>query len=259
MRFLWFLLLCSHLVFAKDIMTTYKVSFGIFGQIGIAKISLHTGEGKYKIVVDAKSTGFVAFISGNREDIYTSEGYIKDKTLVPLKYTKTVINEVNIGDPFSGDNRIAIKHYTLIFSFDHKAKKVTIKKIRELDGKKTEEKENSKFYTDNDILSLFFNFKNLFTGDKIEKHLILHAIGVNDKNGKINIYPLEEKNLKVLTKENLEDLLFAKVVLDNKIFSVNKGELYLGLDKDGICKVAVLKDVVFFGDIRGELIEKNIR
>lgn len=259
MRILWFLLLCSNLVFAKDITMTYKISFGIFGQIGVAKISLHTDKNRYKIVVDAISTGFVAFISGDREDIYTSEGVIENKMLIPDIYTKTVKNKVNLGDPFSGNNRTVMKTYALIFSFNHKAKIVKIKKIRELENKKTEEKEDSKFYTDNDILSLFFNFKNLFTGDKLEKHLVLHAIGVNDKDGKINVYPLEEKNLKVLTKESLENLFFAKVVLDNKIFSLNQGELYLGLDTDGICKVAVLKDVVFFGDIRGELIEKNIR
>ena len=45
MRIIMFFILFSISLFAKDITAIYRVSFGIFGQIGMAKTSLHV-EGK---------------------------------------------------------------------------------------------------------------------------------------------------------------------------------------------------------------------
>jgi len=47
---------------------------------------------------------------------------------------------------------------------------------------------------------------------------------------------------------------FLIVFINQKIFASKRGELYLDLNDDGICTKAVLKDVIFFGDIRGKLI-----
>ncbi|WP_331774463.1 DUF3108 domain-containing protein [Sulfurospirillum sp. 1612] len=259
MKYLWLLLLCFNLAFAKDITATYKVSFGIFGQIGTAKTSLHIEKNHYQIKVHAKSTGFASFVSGGREEFYESEGVVQGTRLIPNHYSKIVKNKMNIGDPFEHTNKIVMKIYTLLFSFDHDKKSVMIKKIREKGAQKSQEEERAKFYTDNDILSLFFNFKHLFPDLNITKHTILHAIGANKDNGKIDILPLSKKEFQNLVSGDMSHLYFMKVILDDKIFSSKKGELYIALDKEGICEKAVLKDVVFFGDIRGELIEKSIK
>ncbi len=195
MRIIILILFFLASVFAKDISATYKISFGIFGQIGIAKTSLHVQGNKYKILLHAKSTGLASFISGGREEFYESSGYIKDKLLVPNIYKKLVENRVNIGDAFSDEFKTVIKKYTLIYSFNHKLKKVEVKKIREKGKKKSESEEKLKFFTNNDILSLFFNFKNLFPNLEIKKHYILHAVGGNKENRKIDIFPLKKKEI----------------------------------------------------------------
>jgi len=259
MKYLWLILLCLNFAFAKDITATYKVSFGIFGQIGTATTSLRREDGHYRIKVHAKSTGFASFVSGGREEFYESVGVIKGTRLIPDHYSKIVKNKINIGNPFNNTNKVVMKIYTLLFSFDHDKKRVMIKKIREKGTQKNEEKEKAKFYTDNDILSLFFNFKHLFPNLNITKHIILHAIGANKDNGKIDIFPLDKKEFQGLVSGDVNHLHLMKVILDDKIFASKKGELYIALDKEGICEKAVLKDVVFFGDIRGELIEKSIK
>ncbi len=46
-----------------------------------------------------------------------------------------------------------------------------------------------------------------------------------------------------------------KVVVNDDIFASDKGELLINLRDDGLCTQAILKDVLFFGDIRGEMID----
>jgi len=257
MRILLLFLLFFVSIFAKDLNATYKVSFGIFGQIGIAKTSLHVEAKRYKITVHAKSTGFASFLSGGRQEWYESEGKIKDGLFIPDIYKKIVQRKVNVSQDFSDEIKTQTKRYILIYTFNHKTKTVIVTKIRIQGKKKSTSSEKLKFYSNNDLLSLFFNFKTLFPNLNIKKHYILHAVGANKDTGKIDLFPLKKKNFSNLISGDLTDLKVMKVILSDKIFASKKGELYLGLNSRGFCEKAVLKDVILFGDIRGELIEKN--
>ncbi len=48
-----------------------------------------------------------------------------------------------------------------------------------------------------------------------------------------------------------DSLWYATAIIHQKIFSSKEGRLLLGIAQDGITNQAVLKDVIFFGDIRG--------
>jgi hypothetical protein len=130
-------------------------------------------------------------------------------------------------------------------------------KIKTQGKEKSKHREKLKFYAKDDLLSLFFNFKTLFPSLDIKKHYILHAVGTNKDTGKVDIFPLAKQDFSDLISGDLTNLKLMKVILSDKIFASKKGELYLGLDSRGLCEKAVLKDVILFGDIRGELIEKN--
>jgi len=245
--FLLFLLFLTS-IFAKDLNATYKVSFGIFGQIGIAKTSLHVKDKRYKITVHAKSTGFASFISGGRQEWYESKGKIEDGLFVPDTYEKIVQRKVNVAKAFSDESIMETKRYVLIYTFNHKAKTVIATKIKTQGKEKSKHSEKVKFYTKNDLLSLFFNFKTLFPSLDIKKHYILHAVGANKDTGKIDVFPLAKKDFSDLISGDLTHIKLMKVILSDKIFASNSR---------GLCEKAVLKDVILFGDIRGELIEKN--
>jgi hypothetical protein len=244
-------------LFAKDIEADYKITFGIFGQIGIAKTSLHVEGKRYKITLYAKSTGFASFISGNRQEWYESIGKIEDGRLLPDSYKKIVQREVSVSNATEMDSKTEIKRYILIYKFNHKNKEIYSTKIKIRGKSRSEDTQRVKFYTKDDLLSLFFNFKKLFPTLDIKKHYTLHAVGANKDNGKIDLLPLKKGDFKRLISGDLSKLKLMKVILSDKIFASKKGELYLGLDKNGLCEKAVLKDVILFGDIRGELIEKS--
>ena len=53
---------------------------------------------------------------------------------------------------------------------------------------------------------------------------------------------------------NYKDGHMIKVVIYDNIFGIKKGKLLLNLDDNGFSPRAVLKDVLLFGDIHGELI-----
>ncbi len=245
MRVLFFILFFCISSFCKDISIVYDVSFGIFGKIGNAKASLHVKDKRYEIKVVAKSTGFAAFISGDRKEVYESRGYVKDGLLVPLEYKKTVQNSIVI------DNRSAIKKYIKIYKFDHQKRKIVAFKTK-IRGKSVSKSiVKVPFYAEDDLLTLFFNFKKLFPNLKITEHHTLKAVGADKKTGKIDIYPLKKEEFEGLIDTGVEGLNLFKAVINDKIFSSKKGELYLALDSEGICQKAVLKDVILFGDIRG--------
>ncbi len=259
MRIVLIVLFFLNSMFAKDITATYRVSFGIFGQIGIAKTSLHVEGGRYKINIVAKSTGFASFVSGGRTEFYESKGEVVDGVLVPDVYKKVVQKNVNINNSFDKESKTVIKKYTLIYKFNHEDKKVIATKIKTKGKNRSEHSEVLKFYAKNDILSLFFNFKKLFPNLTITKKYLLHAVGADKKSGDIQLFPLSKKEFSGLIDGKLDNLKFMKVILSDKIFASKKGELYLALNTDGICEKAVLKDVILFGDIRGELIEKTYK
>jgi hypothetical protein len=47
---------------------------------------------------------------------------------------------------------------------------------------------------------------------------------------------------------------YLTAIIHQKIFASERGELILAIDKEGITEKAVLKDVLFFGDVMAERI-----
>lgn len=218
-------------LYAKNIFASYDISFAIFSKLGRAETSFKEDEGKYKIEVLAKTKGFAKFLSNGREELFISEGIVKDGQLLPLKYSKTRKNNK--------------KSVTKTYSFDHENEVVYLERF---EGEKYEKHEND-FYAKNDILSLFFNSSLFLT--KKENHTS-YAVGGNKKDGRVDIeFPVKDDLERAKKILKMDDGIFVKVVLNEPIFSSNKGELLINLDSDGLAVKAVLEDVLLFGDIVG--------
>jgi len=236
--------------FALDLNATYKVSFGIFGEIGIAKTSLHVNAKKrYKISIHAFTTGLANFLSGQREEWHESVGSVtKDGVLVPDYYQKIVQRYSNY------DGESVLKKDIRKYIFDHKLKTLRVQKTIFRGKKKEYSQKEGDYYAPNDLLSLFFNFKNMLPSLDIKVPSKFYAVGANKKDGRIDVEPL--KNPEAIRKEfGWGTGHTMKVTINQKIFASKKGELLLNLGNDGLCKQAVLKDVLLFGDIRGKRID----
>lgn len=247
---------------AENIEAGYDVSFGIFGEIGKAEISYTYDEDSYVIYVHAWTTGVAALLSQERQEDYISQGKIVDGKLRPDVFVK-----------YRKNNRYT---KTNIYTFDHDNKKVheylsrdtltqhsrldvnTMKNIK-IDAKVFEYTEEVfRFYTDNDLLSLFFNTQKMLSTYKEGEAKHLAAIGSRSPNCEIDIeVPNEElrEELQAIMPDNYGRLL--TIIINQDIFQSERGELHVNFDEDSFAQDVLLKDVIMFGDIRGTRTYQN--
>lgn len=227
------IVLLFQLAQAKVVSATYTVSFGIFQTLGTADAQFETREDNtYSIRIEARTSGVAKFLTNNRIETYESYGNIVNGILVPKKYIKI--------------RRTDSKKTTKIYTFDHSNKTVWRENIESDEWDKVK----NEFYAPEDILTLFFNFKNYL---KSRQDRPFYVIGGSRKEGRVDInFPRNEELGEIKKKLEAEEGDFLKVILNDRIFSSAKGELLINLDSDGLCEKAVLEDVLLFGDIVGQ-------
>lgn len=257
MKILIFLaFLCLH-VNAVEIITDYKITFGLFGEIGVAHAKFVKNDTNYTISIEANSTGFAKFVSRNRAEYFKSEGEVLENGLLsPKTYTHIVSRNKKKNDFNLNPNKWkdALSEKIDIINFEKNA--IFKTRIKKFDGKLIlKEKTKLDFNASDDLLSLFFNFKQKTNNFNIKNEQIFNAVGAG-KNGKLSVIKMDTKSqIDTFSDKFGYDFI---VIINQKIFSSKKGELFVRLDENGICTKAVLKDVLFFGDIKGSIVE-NIK
>ncbi len=225
---LLFLLFTFSLLQAAETVTArYRISYGVFGQIGLSRASLIRHEDRYRIEIRAEATGIAKVMSGGRIERYISHGIVKEGRLVPQQF----VTRTKKGKYFLEEHR---------FRFDHRTRRVYDDyRIKTKEGE-TEHETTLPFYAPDDILTLFFNLPRYLKKSCKKNRCLLYAVGANDKNGLVTITPLKDRRF--------------RVVLHRRIFASRQGEMYIHLTKEGLCDRAVLKDVIFFGDVKAKAI-----
>jgi len=226
---------------AETIKADYKVEFGIFGEIGIANALLTKDDNSYVIDVELKATGLSKTLSGGRTEHHISKGHI--------------VNGLMVSDLYQVIKSHGSQTTNKVYTIDHTTKTVTKKYQHWSDGKQDANKSKTlDFYAPDDLLTLYFNL-NYKIGEKEEgKHYTFKAVGAEKQGGKAEIYiptPEEHSDYKEMLGKN-SDSWYAKAIIHQDIFSSDKGELLLKIGNDGITEKAVLKDLIFFGDIRAK-------
>ncbi|MFW6307862.1 MAG: DUF3108 domain-containing protein [Campylobacterales bacterium] len=250
MRLYFFLIILIVSSFAKEVGVEYKASFGFFGTIGDVTGKFLENSTTYSIERNATATGLARILSNGRYERHYSSGSVKDGLLKPDEY----IQEIETGSSYEKNT----------FEFMHDQKKVLkhhIKRTWNLNNETLIDKNETKnvdYYADNDLLSLFFNLPYALKKLEHSSQTRLYAVGANKKDGGVDIYIPKNDQLesaKELLETESDKIVIA--ILNQKIFGSEKGELVIALDEESYAKKAVLKDVVFFGDIRGEMINKE--
>jgi len=256
---LFILVLFSVSSFAKIIEAKYDVTYGSLLDLGVATTTLEINKNTYTIKIVAKTTGMARHLSKNRVEIYESYGIIKDNEFIPNKHIKTK----------KDDDKQRTKTYT----FDHKNKKIFVENVKSgikinynAQLEKVEVPFSSKsistldYYAKDDLLSLFFNIKDVVKDFEKGKEYSLKAVGANKTKGVINIAMPDEKRLKMMNEVlKTDDKIKFTAYINQKIFQSKRGELLISLNKHGFCTFTVLKDVLLFGDIVGKMKEFSIK
>jgi len=237
-------LLClSSMVQAETITAKYKVEFGIIGEIGIAKATLVKDENNYQIDVALKATGVAKILSGNRQEHHISKGHIE--------------NGMMVSDMYQVIKSHGSKQSNKIYRINHKTKTVS-KEYKRWKNKKitTDDNTTIDFYSKDDLLTLYFNLDKKIA-DKTQSHnYTFKAIGAEKQGGSVDVVIPKNNELNEFKEAlgKVKDNWYARAIIHQDIFSSNKGELLLSIDKNGVTQKAVLKDVIFFGDIRAKKI-----
>lgn len=256
------IIMCTLTLFAstKEIQATYKVSYGIFSKLGIANASLKIIDKKqYHIKIEAKATGIAKFLSSGKKEVYESYGTIKNNLFIPNKFIKLSQNNY----------KKRLKTYT----FDYINNKVLVHEKKdekkrfynhefeqEIKLIKDEKKFDLDYFAKDDILSLFFNLNKKIASFNQGNSYELMAVGANKSKGIINIEIPQNKEFYKLDKalDSKEKIKFIAYI-NQKIFSSKRGELFIAMNEHGFCSKALLKDVLLFGDIKGEMINFEIK
>jgi hypothetical protein len=233
-----FILLCTLHLSAERITASYDVSYSVLGKIGIAKAVLEKRDKTYTIEIKLSATGLAKILSKGRSEQHTSKGHIKNNKFIADSYSVTKSHGTTL--------------MTKVYTFNHKKKSISKEFKKYKKGKQTRhEKSILDFYSHDDLLTLYFNL-NTKVPNKSKAHTYtFKTVGAENQEGKVSIEVPKKIDLGKYKKVLGNDASwYATAIIHQKVFSSKEGRLMLSIAKDGICNQAVLKDVIFFGDIR---------
>ncbi len=226
-------LMLGHVVEAKVTHLNYKATFGIFGKVGTINNILTQNETTYKIDTKVKLAGLAKIILGGQVEDYVSLGHMENGLMVSDTYTMTSTKK----------NKIVKKEYHI----DHENKFVTKRYRKWVNGKLTKDyTQKLNFYAKDDLLTLYFNIGHVVKEKGKTYHL--RAVGLEKQKGKVDIIVPSDSKMAMYKKDLGKAHLYAKALIYQKNFRKKKGDILLGIDKDGFIKKSVIKDILLFGD-----------
>ena len=234
------LLFISTFVQAKTIEADYSVEFGIVGEVGKVHATLTSDKKYYKIDATVSALGIAKAVTQNLKERHISKGHIVNGMLVTHMYQM-------------------IKSYgeytsTTIYRVDHKNKRVTRQyKKWKYDKLVTDRKARLDYYGKDDMMTLFLNLSKHIKDKKNPKKYRFTAVGADRKNGRVDVtIPPQNalKKIKALLGEGKTGEWFTTVIMHRKLYHSTQGELDVRMGKEGLVEKAVLKDLIFFGDVR---------
>ena len=229
------------LLTARNIDVKYSVKFGIFGEVARVHATLTSDRKYYSINATVVAVGNIAkTVTSNLKERHISKGHVERGLLVTDMYQM-------------------IKSYgeytnTTIYTVNHRKKSVTRHYKEWKQGLKIKDtKVTLGYYSKDDMLTLFLNLPKHIKEKYKSRHYTFKAVGADRRNGRVDMTVPSQKSLKQmgdLVGKVKEGDWYSTVVMHRKLYHSKKGELEVKMNKEGIVDKAVLKDLIFFGDVR---------
>ncbi|MCO4846109.1 MAG: hypothetical protein KC427_08840 [Sulfurovum sp.] len=231
---------CTSLLNAKHIEADYSVEFGMFGEVGKVHATLTSDNRYYMLDANVSAEGIARAVTDDLKERHISKGHIFKGFLVTDMYQMIK----------------SYGHYTstTIYRVDHKKKRLTRQyKKWKYDKQIRNETEALEYYGKDDMMTLFLNFPKHIKQKQTAKKYRFKAIGADRKNGRVDVtIPTQNalEQMKSLVGEDQEGDWYCTVVMYRKLYQSKQGELDVRIGKEGLVEKAVLKDLIFFGDVR---------
>lgn len=236
---LTFLFLFSF-VQAKTIEADYRVEFGIVGQVGKAHALLKSDDNFYVIDANVTALGIAKAVTDDLKERHISKGHVVQGVLVTDMYQM-------------------IKSYgeytsTTIYRVDHKKKSVTRQyKKWKYDKLIIDRTAKLEYYGKDDMMTLFLNLPHHIKEKQKPHQYLFKVVGADRKNGRVDVIipsPSTLIKIKGFVGQGESGDWFSNVIMYRQLYQSNQGELDVRIGKEGLVEKAVLKDLIFFGDIR---------
>jgi hypothetical protein len=231
---------------------TYQIGFAFFPRCGEAKTRLSESEypGLYQASLEWRTVGFIDWLFGGYQYSYTSNVKIS--------------SEGNRFQPvfFQLTGRHRGKEMGRSIAFDYSGKEIIFSRSTR-NGKREQERvpmQEETVYED--YLTLFYNFRHgcygpLKRGRTYRLPLHIHE-GMNSVDLSIAPRKEEEKHRQREIKKAGKDFLL-RFRVNREDVSSETGNIEAWLSRAGVPTKGCVKDVIFFGDLWGELIHHQVR
>jgi len=241
--FYLFLPLC-----AKNIQVDYRVEFGVIGEIGKAHTLYHDDGKHYIIDTNLSAEGFIAkSVTNNLKERHISKGYITSNN-------KRIATSYQMIKSYS-----KYKSMTL-YKVDHKNKKIIKTYKKWLVNNKGKIKRKIRdytyaldYYAVDDMITLFLNLSYKIKDKYLPRHYLFKAVGADKEHGNVDItIPSKNQSKKMvnlLGKPSKHEWLM-NLIMHRQLYGSKQGEMMVRMGKNSIVQKAVLKDLIFFGDVR---------
>jgi hypothetical protein len=231
-------------------MLKYEVGFWIFFPIGGGVADFRNlGNGKYMVYHEGKAEGLVGWLTSHRREVYrsTMRTINNGQRLIPLRFEENSI----IGKWFRKKTTV----------YDYAARKIFIE-IEKEGEKKREEIEIPTGILYDDPVTTFYNFRFGVYG-KVEagKEFLVRILPEKGKETiRLKVASKEETEIKRAeeTDKSGKDF-FVRILLDREMWGKKKGEVEIWFTKELIPASGVVKDIRFFGDIKGKLSDRWVK
>ena len=226
---------------------TYQIGFWLFANVGEARIRLvETGKpGLYRASLEGRTLGFLDSLLGKYRYAYVS--------LAELSPQKTRLRPLRFQLIKKRRNKESIR--TVIF--DYRNKEIVFSRTLSGGKLKKETKVMQKGQDYEDYLTLFYNFRNGCYGPLNRGqayHLPLQAHKTMDRL-KLSVANEDQESVQRQKEAHkIGKQFFVKFRIKSEDVSSKTGEVEGWLSREGTPTKGVIKDVIFFGDLWGELV-----
>jgi hypothetical protein len=225
----------------------YRIGFWIFDDVAVGKLMLESDpSGGYVATLTAHTTGVLGWFLRYRKDTYTSR--LQEVHGGGRFRTMTFEKNVDIG----GNVRRGI---TVL---DHENRLMKWKKWKKGELRDSEEltMEPGVFY--DGPLTAFYNFRFGVYGSIEEGREYWIKTFPKSRGKEVEIY------LRIVTKSEFKrrlsdrepfDVYLADVKVDKELFESKSGDIEILFSDEMVPVEGVAKDILFFGDVRGKLVD----
>lgn len=225
----------------------YDISFLWFDRLAEGRLSLDVGDrpGTYRAVLEARTLGVAAWLTGHRVQRYVSIMEIgPNGRLQPLSFEFRLIR----------GKEAAHTSVARRYLFDYARRQIRLQRTRNDVFESEELLPMAGTAPPSDILSSFYNIRAGLLGAL--KPGSRYAIPTFGRSGK------EEIRIELLNEEQWPDDpffprhgLLGRAVVDDEIFDTRGGRVYVWLDDLGLPRRGMVENVIGIGSVRGKLRE----